>query len=134
MLLMLNQDNVLTLIPSRLLLRCSSSALCGDYSLSDADKPASAASVVSLLWTTQRELDSMYIWTLQKKLHALFPCVFFLFVTNWESSPPSPAANVAHETLWHCSGSYLCILIINPCFYFLSLYYCILHPTSQPQA
>lgn len=38
-----------------------------------------------------------------KILHSLFPCcIFFLTVTDWESVPPSPAANVAHETLWHC--------------------------------
>lgn len=77
-LLMLNQNNVLTLIPFRLLLRCSVSALHGDPSFSDLDKPATAASDVPLLWTTQGELNSIYVWTLQK-ICTLFSLFMFSF-------------------------------------------------------
>lgn len=111
LLLMLNQDNILTLTLSRLLLRCSDSALSGDHSFSDADQPASAASVVPLLWTTQRELDSIYIyiWTLQK-FCILFSLVVFSFWL-WLIENPYPPALLPMWLMKHCDTAVVTISV-----------------------
>lgn len=65
---------------------------------------------------------------------AFFRCLPFCSehpIADWEVALPIPAA-FQIRAMWNCSGHYLCIPIMNPCFYFLSFHYCFLLPPPPP--